>query len=140
MILLIILVVLLAAAVAAFLYRLRVLHRGGTAAIVRTLPAAPGAGWRHGIMCYGESALVFYKLSSLKPGPDTKFARRDIELGARRAPKGNEFDIMTEDIAILEVSDGVQNYEFALDGGALTAFLSWVEARPSGRSMRRKRF
>ncbi|QNG18276.1 DUF2550 domain-containing protein [Rhodococcus triatomae] len=138
MILLIILVVLLAALVAAFLYRLVVLRRGGTAAILRVLPAAEGAGWRHGIIRYGDCDLVFYKLSSLRPGPDSKIARLGIEVDGRRSPRGNEFDIMTEDIVILGVSEGADRYEVALDGGALTAFLSWVESRPSGRSQRRR--
>src|SRR6476469_2439928 len=53
-----VLVVLLAALVAAFVYRLGVLRRGGTAAIVRTTPAGVGQGWRHGVIRYGEEDLV----------------------------------------------------------------------------------
>ncbi|MFC7449499.1 DUF2550 domain-containing protein [Rhodococcus daqingensis] len=131
-----ILVVLLAALVAAFVYRLGVLRRGGTAAIVRSTPAAPGQGWRHGVIRYGEEDLVFYKLSSLRPGPDSRISRQGIEVGDRRGPRDTEFDIMTDEIVILSVQDGDNGYEVALDSGALTAFLSWVESRPSGRSMR----
>ena len=138
MIVLIILVVLLAALVAAFLYRLLTLRSGGTAAILRVLPADEGAGWRHGIIRYGDGGLVFYKLSSLRPGPDSKISRLGIEVDGRRKPQGSEFDIMSEDIVILEASEGDNRYEIALDGGALTAFLSWVESRPSDRSQRRK--
>lgn len=136
--LLIILVVLLGALVAAFLCRLLTLRHGGTAAILRVLPAADGAGWRHGIIRYEDSGLVFYKLSSLRPGPDSKISRLGIEVDGRRSPQGNEFDIMSEDIVILDVSGGADQYEIALDGGALTAFLSWVESRPSDRSQRRR--
>ncbi|MGW0041864.1 DUF2550 domain-containing protein [Rhodococcus sp. NPDC003348] len=136
MIVLFILVVLLAALVAAFVYRLTVLRRGGTAAILRTLPADAGLGWRHGIIRYGEETLVFFKLSSLRPGPDTRIARQGIELGDRRSPQDTEYDIMTDEIVIVEVRDGERAFEFALDRGALTAFLSWVESRPSGRSVR----
>ncbi|MFE3293128.1 DUF2550 domain-containing protein [Rhodococcus sp. NPDC059234] len=135
-IVLFILVVLLAALVAAFVYRLSVLRRGGTAAIMRSTPAAAGQGWRHGIIRYGEESLVFFKLSSLRPGPDSRVSRQGVELGDRRSPQDTEFDIMTDDIVIVSVSDGDHGYEFALDRGALTAFLSWVESRPSGRSMR----
>ncbi|MGW6379306.1 DUF2550 domain-containing protein [Rhodococcus sp. NPDC055112] len=131
-----VLVVLLAALVAAFVYRLGVLRRGGTAAIVRTTPAAAGQGWRHGVIRYGEEDLVFYKLSSLRPGPDSRISRQGIEVGDRRGPRDTEFDIMTDEIVILSVQDGDHGYEVALDSGALTAFLSWVESRPSGRSMR----
>ncbi|TJZ75697.1 DUF2550 family protein [Rhodococcus oryzae] len=131
-----VLVVLLAALVAAFVYRLGVLRRGGTAAIVRTTPAGAGQGWRHGVIRYGEEDLVFYKLSSLRPGPDSRISRQGIEVGDRRGPRETEFDIMTDEIVILSVQDGDHGYEVALDSGALTAFLSWVESRPSGRSMR----
>jgi len=138
MIVLVILVVLLAGAVAAFLYRLRKLRGGGTAAILRVLPNTAGNGWRHGIIRYGENNLVFYKLSSLRLGPDSRITRRGVEVRERRKPEGNEYDIMTEDIVILELADGTDAFEVAFDTGALTAFLSWVESRPSNRSQRRR--
>jgi hypothetical protein len=47
---------------------------------------------------------------------------------------------MTEQTVVLELRDvtGTVNrgYEIALDRGALTAFLSWVESRPSPRARR----
>ncbi|TCN55659.1 uncharacterized protein DUF2550 [Rhodococcus sp. SMB37] len=138
MIVLIILVVLLAASVAAFLFRFSKLRRGGTAAIVRVMPRADGAGWRHGIIRYGDNTLVFYKLSSIKPGPDSRMSRQGIEVRSRRAPEGSEFDIMTDDIVILEIVDNAATYEVALDSGARTAFLSWLESRPDERSQRRR--
>lgn len=138
LIVLIILVVLLAGIVAAFLYRLSVLRRGGTAAIMRTIPAVGGSGWRHGMIRYGDNTLVFFKLSSLRPGPDHRLSRQGIYVGERRAPCDTEFDIMTADIAVLELIDEGREFEIALDRSALTAFLSWVESRPSGRSRRRR--
>ena len=62
-----------------------------------------------------------------------------VEVAGRRSPEGSEFDIMSEEIIILSVKDRGSSYEIALDGGALTAFLSWVESRPSGRSVRGRR-
>ncbi|SUA42138.1 Protein of uncharacterised function (DUF2550) [Nocardia africana] len=44
---------------------------------------------------------------------------------------------MTDDIVVIAVSDGDGSYELALDRPALTAFLSWVESRPSERIRRR---
>ncbi len=130
LIVLIILVVLLAGLVAAFAYRLMVLRRGGTAAIMRVLPSDGGAGWRHGIIRYGDNTLVFFKLSSLRPGPDHRLGRQDIHVGDRRAPRDTEFDIMTPDIAVLELSDNGKYFEIALDRSALTAFLSWSSLGP----------
>ena len=64
-----------------------------------------------------------------------------MEIVARRAPRGDEFDIMTDEIVVLELRDTTQDrrsgYELALDRGALTAFLSWLESRPSPRARRR---
>ncbi|WP_072688286.1 DUF2550 domain-containing protein [Rhodococcus marinonascens] len=133
---LIILVVLVTAFVAVLLYRLAVLRRGGTAAILRTVPAEAGIGWRHGVIRYGEGSLVFFKLSSLRPGPDSRIERQGVEVEGRRSPEGSEFDIMSDEIVILSVSDRGKAYEIALDVGALTAFLSWIESRPSGRWVR----
>ncbi|MEV0948304.1 DUF2550 domain-containing protein [Rhodococcus sp. NPDC049939] len=136
---LIILVVLATAFVAVLLYRLAVMRRGGTAAILRAVPAAAGIGWRHGVIRYGESSLVFFKLSSLRPGPDSRIERQGVEVEGRRSPEGSEFDIMSDEIVILSVRDRERAYEIALDVGALTAFLSWVESRPSGRWVRGRR-
>ncbi len=138
MVLLIILVALLTALVAASLYRLAMLRRGGTAAILRTIPAPGDYGWRHGLLRYGDDSLVFFKLSSLKFGPDFRIERQAIAVHDRRSPRASEFDIMTDEIVVLEVSDDDRTFEVALDRGALTGFLSWVESRPSGRSMRRR--
>lgn len=135
---LIILVVLLAVLVAAFLYRLLTLRGGGTAVLLRVLPSPEDSGWRHGIIRYGESTFVFYKLSSLRPGPDSKINRQGVEVESRRSPSGTEFDIMSEEIVVVKVNDGSSSYEIALDSGALTAFLSWIESRPDGRARRRR--
>jgi hypothetical protein len=48
---------------------------------------------------------------------------------------------MTDAIVVLELHDTTvdrwRGYEMALDRGALTAFLSWVESSPSPRARRR---
>jgi hypothetical protein len=44
---------------------------------------------------------------------------------------------MTDEIVILELRDADRGYEVALDRGALTAFTSWLESRPSPRARRR---
>jgi len=136
MILLIILVAMLAVLFAASVYRLMMLRRGGTSAIIRTTPGVGGQGWRHGLIRYGDESFVFYKLSSLRLGPDVRVNRQGITVEDRRGPRDSEFDIMTDEIVVLTVAEGGRTIEVALDRGALTAFLSWVESRPSGRSMR----
>jgi hypothetical protein len=135
------LVVVLGAAVLALSYRLWKLRSGGTAGIMRDMPAVGGHGWRHGVIRYRGGEAAFYRLSSLRLWPDRRLSRRGVEIVARRAPRGDEFDIMTDENVVLELRDSTQDhrsaYEIALDQGALTAFLSWLESRPSPRARRR---
>ena len=135
---LIVMVVLFGGLAAALLYRLAVLRRGGTAVTVRKCPSAAGVGWRHGVMRYGDNVLIVYKLSSLRLGPDVRMVRQDIELGARRSPQDTELDIMTEQTTVIALDTHDRSFELGLDSGAFTAFMSWVESRPSDRSMRGK--
>ena len=136
--------------VLALIIRLWNLGQGGTAAILRDIPAVGGHGWRHGVIRYRGDEAQFYRLSSLRLWPDRRLSRRGLEVIARRTPRGDEFDIMTEETVVLELHDTTGNqdrgdqergdqergYEMALDRGALTAFLSWVESRPSPRARR----
>ena len=127
--------------VAALTYRLWKLRQGGTAAILRDTPAVGGHGWRHGVIRYRGDEARFYRLSSLRWWPDRRLRRRGLEVISRRGPRGDEFDIMTDAIVVLELRDTTldrwRGYEMALDRGALTAFLSWVESSPSPRARRR---
>ncbi|MGU3497206.1 DUF2550 domain-containing protein [Mycobacterium sp. C31M] len=125
-------------AVVALGYRLWKLRQvGGTAAILRDYPAEGGHGWRHGVLRYGEAEAEFYRVSSMRWWPDRRVSRLGLEVVSRRTPRGDEFDIMTDEIAILELRDPDRRFEVALDRGALTAFTSWLESRPSHRARRR---
>ncbi|OBG36176.1 MULTISPECIES: DUF2550 domain-containing protein [Mycolicibacter] len=140
MICMVVLVGVLLGAVVALSYRLWKLRQGGTAAIMRDLPAVGGHGWRHGVVRYRGGEAAFYRLSSVRLWPDRRLSRRGVDVVARRAPRGDEFDIMTDEIVVLELCDVSQDrragFEIALDRGARTAFLSWLEARPSPRARR----
>src|SRR6201985_201859 len=141
MIAMVVLVAILGIAVVALSYRLWKLRKGGTAAIMRDIPAVGGHGWRHGVIRYRGGEAAFYRLSSVRLWPDSRLSRRGVEIVGRRAPRGDEFDIMSDEIVVLELRDTTQErrtgYEIALDQGALTAFLSWLESRPSPRARRR---
>ena len=131
-------------AVVALGYRLWKLRQvGGTAGILRDYPAEGGQGWRHGVLRYRGGEAEFYRLSSMRWWPDRRLSRLGLEVVGRRSPRGDEFDIMTDAIVILELRDVSpergRGYEVALDRGALTAFTSWLESRPSPRARRRRR-
>lgn len=128
--------------IGALSYRLWKLRQvGGTAAILRDVPAVGGHGWRHGVMRYKGGEAGFYRLSSFRWWPDRRLSRRGLEVVSRRAPRGDEADIMSDQIVVLELRDTGpdrgRRYEIALDRGALTAFTSWLESRPSPRARRR---
>lgn len=141
MIVMVVLTAVLLVAVLALSYRLWTLRQGGTAAIMRDTPAVGGHGWRHGVIRYRGGEAAFYRLSSVRLWPDRRLARRGVEVVSRRSPRGDEFDIMSDEIMILELRDATQDrregFEIALERGARTAFLSWLESRPSPRARRR---
>jgi Protein of unknown function (DUF2550) len=141
MVIMVALVAVLLLAVVALMYRLWKLGQGGTATILRDIPAVGGHGWRHGVIRYREGEAGFYRLSSLRLWPDRRLSRRGLEIVSRRGPRGDEYDIMTDEIVVLELRDSTpdrrRSYEMALDRGALTAFLSWLESRPPPRARRR---
>ena len=141
MVIMVVLYAVLLSAVVALSYRLWKLRQGGTAAILRDMPAVGGHGWRHGVIRYRGGEAAFYRLSSVRLWPDRRLSRRGVEIVSRRSPRGDEFDIMTDEIVVLELHDATadrsRGFEIALDRGARTAFLSWLESRPSPRARRR---
>ncbi|HEU4363641.1 MAG TPA: DUF2550 domain-containing protein [Mycobacterium sp.] len=141
MVIMVVLIAVLLGAVVALSYRLWKLRQGGTAAIMRDMPAVGGHGWRHGVIRYRGGEAAFYRLSSMRLWPDRRLSRRGVEIVSRRSPRGDEFDIMTDEIVVLELHDTTADrrlgFEIALDRGARTAFLSWLESRPSPRARRR---
>ncbi|WP_168701444.1 DUF2550 domain-containing protein [Gordonia paraffinivorans] len=135
--------VLLAVAVilgAMLVFRVEKLRRAGTPILLRSIPAAVDEGWRHGTVHYRDDSLRYYRLASLRPGPNVTLPRQGIEITGRRRPEGTETEIL-EGMQILQVhtkgrGDGA--YELAMGPGAVTAFQSWVESRQSERSQRRR--
>ena len=120
--------------------RLAQLRRAGTPVLLRTVPAGVYQGWRHGTVHYSDDSLRYYRLTSLKPGPNVTFARQGMEISGRRAPEGTETDIL-DGMLILQVQTAGRaedDYELAMGPGAVTAFQSWLESRQSARSQRRR--
>lgn len=136
-----IIVVLGVLAVAVVINRVVEVRRAGTPVLMRALPADGGHGWRHGSVHYGEGALTYYRLRSLRPGPTFKISRRRIDLVERRSPVGTELEIMDADFRIVELSEGRSSkgvhYELAMSREVSTAFQSWIEARQPRRARRR---
>ncbi|MGB3698395.1 MAG: DUF2550 domain-containing protein [Gordonia sp. (in: high G+C Gram-positive bacteria)] len=126
---------------AGVVYRVVEVRRAGTPVLLRRLPAEADHGWRHGSVHYGDDALAYYRLSSLRPGPTVKMSRRRIEIVGRRSPLGTELEIMDPDFGIVELALGRSgsgaHYELAMNPEVSTAFQSWIEARRPRRARRR---
>lgn len=134
----IIVMVLLAALVAVFAFRLWQLRKG-VPVLVRTLPADGDSGWRHGTFRYYDREALYYRLTSVTPGPDRRISRGSVEILGRRPPRGTELEIMESGDVVLRVRSGVAEIELGFDESGNTAFLSWVESRPSARLKRTPR-
>ncbi|SIR82433.1 DUF2550 domain-containing protein [Williamsia sterculiae] len=113
------------------------IRHSGTAAAMRVLPARDHHGWRHGIVRYDDETIEYFRVASLRVGPDRELHRQDIEVRGRREPTVAERDLI-DGMVVLEVIDQGRSFELALGTGAITAFQSWLESRPSQRSERRR--
>lgn len=114
----------------------------GTAIALRQLPAQGDHGWRHGVICYRDEAIEYYRLRDIRPGPSQIYGRQSIEPNGRRTPSASERPLLGNDdadVVILELTSGSSAFEMALEPGAATAMQSWLESRPSVRRERRHR-
>lgn len=119
-----------------FAYRLRHLRHGGLDVIVRRLPQPAGRGWHHGVAHYNETALSYFRISSLRPGPDAVFRRRRVMMVSRRPPTVEE-TVLDRGQTVYLLEESGREFEVAMDSPAATVFLSWLESSPPDRSRRR---
>src|SRR5258705_11471872 len=89
------LVVVLGVAVLALSYRMWKLRQGGTAGIMRDIPAVGGHRWRHGVIRYHGGESAFYRLSSVRLWPDRRLSIRGVEIVAPLRATGVKNDNTT---------------------------------------------
>jgi len=129
-------VLLLVAAVLVWLAlrRLRALRSGGVHAALRTRLDDTGKGWHLGVGRYQGDEFVWFRVLSLRPGPDRVISRSALEIADRRDPSGPELYSMPPSSRVLRFREtGVAEIELAMSPDALTGFLSWLESAPPGR-------
>ena len=115
--------------------RLRALRSGGVHAALRTRLDEAGKGWHLGVGRYQGDEFVWFRVLSLRPGPDRVISRSALEIADRRDPSGPELYTMPPSSHVLrfrEANDGAE-VEIAMGPDALTGFLSWLESAPPGR-------
>ncbi|WP_019812923.1 DUF2550 domain-containing protein [Saccharomonospora saliphila] len=135
---LVLLLALLAVAVWYTLRWVRMRRLGGVSVALRWNPDRARSGWHLGIGRYQGEEFVWYRVWSLRTGPDRVFHREALSIAGRRAPVGTESYAVPTGSAVLRCDTEHQGpIELAMGPGALTGFLSWLESAPPGRRVPR---
>lgn len=140
---LMVLALLLALVLIAFWYSLRwvgMRKHGGVSVALRWQPDRARSGWHLGMGRYQGEEFVWYRVWSLRTGPDRVFRRENLQISDRRAPVGTESYAVPAGSTVLRCESASQEaIEIAMGEGALTGFLSWLESAPPGRRIPRAR-
>lgn len=113
--------------------RVKVLRSGGVHVALRTKLDDSGKGWHLGVGRYHGDEFSWFRVLSLRAGPDLVIRRRGLEITNRRDPEGSESYNLPAGSRILRFSGTVPELEIAMGPDALTGFLSWLESAPPGR-------
>jgi len=91
------------------------------------------AGWHLGIGRYRGEQFLWFRVLSLRNGPDRVLSREDLHITERRKPSKEESYTLPAAATVLRCksTEGME-IEIAMGPGALTGFLSWLESAPPG--------
>jgi len=96
------------------------------------------AGWHLGIGRYRGEQFLWFRVLSLRNGPDRVLSRADLHITERREPSREEqYTLPVGAKVLLCTSSAGPDIEIAMDPGALTGFLSWLESAPPGHQVPR---
>ncbi|RJQ87455.1 DUF2550 domain-containing protein [Amycolatopsis panacis] len=117
---------------------IRMRRGGGVSVALRWRPDHPRASWHLGLGRYEGDKFVWYRVWSLRAGPDRVFQRESMQIADRRDPSGSEAYAVPDGSTVLRCESAAQEaIEIAMGPGALTGFLSWLESAPPGRRLPR---
>jgi hypothetical protein len=94
----------------------------------------PSAGWHFGVGRYRGDQLVWFRLTSFRPGATVVLDRTRLEILDRRPPSAAESYAIPNAESVLSCRIGSVDIELAMSHGVLTGFLSWLESAPPGRT------
>jgi hypothetical protein len=115
--------------------RLRLLRAGGVHVALRLRQDDSGRGWHLGVGRYQGDEFVWFRVLSLRAGPDQIITRDGLEIDNRREPAASETYAMPAGSTVLRCTGTAGDVEIAMGPDALTGFLSWLESAPPGRSI-----
>lgn len=113
--------------------RIRRARRGGVDVALRSRPSPGGGGWHQGVGRYRGDDFAWFRLSSLRSGPDRVLDRDQLEIMERRTPTLPETYAMPTGSVVLRCRTALGELELAMRQDTLTGFLSWLESAPPGR-------
>ena len=114
-------------------------RRGGTFEFsIRIRSNKPGRGWILGVGRYSGEKIQWFRIFSLAPRPKLTFQRSELEYVSRRDPVGAEAYSLYSGHVIVSCESPSGLLEVAMSPEALTGFLAWLEAGPSGQRLRRR--
>lgn len=113
------------------------LQRGGGAVdcSLRTRPAPRGRGWTFGVGRFVGDRLLWYPVFSVTPWPRRTLLRRTLSVRRQRPPADGEVVSLLGDSIVLECQDGANEVQIAMNRGAVTGFLAWLESAPPGSTL-----
>lgn len=115
--------------------RVRLVRQGGIDVALRDTSEDETSRWHLGIGRYAGDELIWYRVTSLRAGPDSVLHRTTLEIVGRRDPAGFEAYAMPADATVVRCRGEAGDVELAMDADALTGFLSWLESAPPGRAV-----
>jgi hypothetical protein len=117
--------------------RLRLLRAGGVHVALRTRLDTSGKGWHLGVGRYRGDEFAWFRVLSLRSGPDRVIRRSGLEVADRRDPDGLETYSMPVGARVIRFRNrkagADPEVELAMGSDAFTGFLSWLESAPPGR-------
>jgi hypothetical protein len=110
--------------------RLRIMRQGGIDVALRSRFNAGGRGWHQGVGRYRGDDFAWFRVSSLRSGPDHVLGREELVIVERRGLTAPESYAMPGGSVVVRCRTGVDELELAMRQDTLTGFLSWLESAP----------
>jgi hypothetical protein len=110
--------------------RLRIVRQGGIEVALRSRFNAAGRGWHQGVGRYRGDDFAWFRVSSLRSGPDHVLGREELVIIERRGLTAPESYAMPGGSVVVRCRTGVDELELAMRQETLTGFLSWLESAP----------
>ncbi|MQA12869.1 MAG: DUF2550 family protein [Pseudonocardiaceae bacterium] len=117
--------------------RVRLVRGGGIDVALRARPYTGGRGWHLGVARYRGDQFAWYRVSSLRSGPDRVLHRERLVIVERRDPTLPESYSVPPGSVVLRCGMADGEFELAMGRDTLTGFLSWLESAPPGRGVHR---